>query len=86
MVTHVPLPLGYKHVDVRRFIAPDGSVSSGQPSFPHFFTDLIGQPRALLESVQGLSGGTLSTAPVFLLDHMPKAYAIWTWIDHDAHP
>jgi triacylglycerol lipase len=86
VVTHVPLPLGYKHVDVRRFIAPDGGVSSGQPAFPHFFTDLIGQPRALLESIQGLSGGTLRTAPVFLLDHMPKAYAIWTWNDHDAHP
>jgi Predicted lipase len=85
VVTHVPLPLGYKHVDVRRFIAPDGGVSSGQPAVPHFFTDLIGQPRALLESIQGLSGGTLRTAPVFLLDHMPKAYAIWTWNDHDAH-
>ena len=54
--------------------------------FPTSSRDLIGQPRALLESVQGLSGGTLRTAPVFLLDHMPKAYAIWTWNDHDAHP
>ena len=85
VVTHVPLPLGYEHVEVRRFIAPDGSVSSGQPAVPHFFTDLIGQPRALLENIQGLSDGTLQTAPEFLLDHMPKAYAIWTWNDHDAH-
>jgi hypothetical protein len=85
-VTHLPLPLGYKHVEVRRFIAPDGGISSDQPAVPHSFTDLIGQPRALLEAIQGLSGGTLHTAPEFLLDHMPKAYAIWTWNDHDAHP
>lgn len=86
VVTHVPLPIGYKHVDARRFIAPDGSVSDGEPSIPHFFGDLIGHPRALLELIQGLSNGTLQTAPVFLLDHMPKAYAVWTWNDHDAHP
>jgi len=23
--------------------------------------------------------------PVFLLDHMPKAYAIWAWNDFDAN-
>jgi triacylglycerol lipase len=84
VVTHVPLPIGYKHVDLRRFIAPDGSVSDGEPAIPHFFADLIGHPRSLLESIDGLSKGTLQTAPIFLLDHMPKAYAIWTWNDYDA--
>jgi hypothetical protein len=46
---------------------------------------LIGQPKSLLETIQGLSKGNLQTAPIFLLDHMPKAYAIWTWNDHDAN-
>jgi hypothetical protein len=32
-----------------------------------------------------LKQGTLKTAPNFLLDHMPKAYAIWTWNDYDTH-
>jgi triacylglycerol lipase len=85
VVTHVPLPIGYKHVDLRRFIAPDGSVSDGPPALLHFFGDLIGQPKALLESIEALSKGTLQTAPNFLLDHMPKAYAIWTWNDYDAN-
>lgn len=85
VVTHVPPPIGYKHVAIRRSIAPDGSVSSDEPAIPHFFTDLIGEPAALIETIEGLSVGTLRTAPVFLLDHMPKAYAIWTWNDYDAH-
>jgi triacylglycerol lipase len=85
VVTHVPLPPLYKHVDARRFIAPDGTVSGGQPTIAHFFADLIGQPRHLLETIEALRGGTVRTAPVFLLDHMPKAYAIWTWNDYDAN-
>jgi len=85
VVTHVPPPLGYRHVDERRFIAPDGHVSDGAPSLAHFFADLIGRPQQLLETINGLGHGTLRTAPVFLLDHMPKAYAIWTWNDYDAN-
>lgn len=85
VVTHVPLPIGYEHVDLKRFIAPDGSVSRGLPAIPHFFGDLIGQPRQVLEIIRGLENGTLQTAPTFLLDHMPKAYAVWTWNDYDAN-
>jgi triacylglycerol lipase len=85
VVTHVPPPLGYRHVDVRRFIAPDGDVSDGGPALAHFFTDLIGRPQQLLETINGLGHGTLQTAPVFLLDHMPMAYAVWTWNDYDAN-
>jgi triacylglycerol lipase len=81
VVTHVPLPIGYEHVDLRRFIAPDGSVSRGEPAISHFFADLIGKPRTLLEVIEGLSTGTLQSAPTFLLDHMPKAYAVWMWND-----
>jgi len=85
VVTHVPLPIGYGHVDVRRFIEPDGTVDGGRPIIPHFFEDLIGPPRHLLEVIEALSTGALRTPPTFLLDHMPKAYAIWTWNDYDAH-
>jgi len=85
VVTHVPLPIGYEHVDIRRFIAPDGTVSQGEPAISHFFADLIGKPSILLEIIEGLSKGALKSAPTCLLDHMPKAYAIWMWNDYDAN-
>lgn len=85
VVTHVPPPLGYRHVDARRFIAADGTISGNPPLLLHFFPELIGPPELLLENIHGLSQGTLKTAPNFLLEHMPKAYAIWTWNDYAAH-
>ena len=88
VVTHVPLPLAYEHVDLMRFIAPDGTVSRGKPAIAHFFADLIGKPAQLLEVVHSLQSNqpeTLTTAPIFILDHMPKAYAISTWNDYDAN-
>lgn len=86
VVTHVPPPpFGYKHVDRRRFIAPDGTISGNPPPLLHFFAELLGPPEHLLEIIDGLRKGTLQTAPNFLLEHMPKAYAIWTWNDYDAN-
>jgi triacylglycerol lipase len=86
VVTHVPPPLaGYQHVDHQRVIASDGGVSSGPPTIAHFLSDLIGDATHLLEVIEGLDAHTLTVAPNFLLDHMPKAYAIWTWNDFDAH-
>jgi len=90
VVTHVPPPkfgtFTYEHVAVRRFIAEDGQVSEhGEPAIPHFLEDLIGTPSTLLEQVQSLLKIPLPLAPMFLLDHMPKAYAIWTWNDYDAN-
>ncbi len=85
VVTHVPLPIGYEHVGLRRSIAPDGSISGGEPAIAHFFADLIGRPETLLEVIEGLSKGMLKSAPTFLLDHMPKAYAVWMWNDYDAN-
>jgi triacylglycerol lipase len=91
VVTHVPpekfLEFTYDHVAVRRFIAEDGQISEqAEPKIPHFFADLIGMPSTLLEQILSLLGSPLPLAPMFLLDHMPKAYAIWTWNDYDAHP
>jgi triacylglycerol lipase len=90
VVTHVPLPAlpglpGYKHVDLPRQIASDGTISSGEPEIAHFFAQLIGSTAPLLENINGLEKGTLKHPPNFLLDHMPKAYAIWTWNDHDSN-
>lgn len=86
VVTHVPPPLiGYKHVDLARFIATDGTVSAEPPSLLHFFGELIGTPQNLLEMIDGLLHGAPAIAPPFLLDHMPKAYAIWAWNDFDAN-
>jgi triacylglycerol lipase len=85
VVTHVPPPIGYEHVDAPRFIGPDGTITSAQPGIAHFFQDLIGTtPAHLLEIISGLSNGQVKIAPTFLLDHMPKAYAIWIWNDYDA--
>src|SRR5262245_43349684 len=89
VVTHVPprvfFPWLYRHVDPRRFIDAAGQVSSsGGPSLPHFFEDLIGAPKALLNIINAQIQAP-GSAPIFLLDHMPKAYAIWTWNDYDAH-
>lgn len=86
VVTHVPPPtLGYKHVDVARFIATDGTISGTAPSLIHFFAELLGTPQHLFEIIDNLRKGTLKAAPKFLLEHMPKVYAIWTWNDFDAN-
>jgi triacylglycerol lipase len=89
VVTHAPPPLlppwRYRHVDPRQFIAPDGEVSYGSPAIPHFFSDLIGPPQALLEQLNGLQRGSLVATPRSFLDHMPKAYAIWAWNDYQVH-
>ena len=84
LVTHLPPPLfGYKHVDVRRFIAPDGTISGNPPPLIHFVDELIGPPEHVFEVINGLREGTIKTAPNYLLEHMPKAYAVWTWNDYD---
>ncbi len=86
IVTHVPpSAFDYKHVDLRRFIAADGTISGIPPFLIHFFFELLGSPEVLLEMLNALITGTMKTAPTFLLEHMPKAYAIWTWNDYDAH-
>jgi triacylglycerol lipase len=83
LVTHVPLPPLYKHVEARRWIAPGGAVSNTEPALPHFFSMLIGQPAQLANLARGLESRRQPFAPQFILDHMPKAYAIWTWNDYD---
>lgn len=88
VVTHVPPPLiGYTHVDLARFIASNGTVSGKPPSLLDVFAGAIGAPQHLLATIDGLLHGAPATAPApaFLLDHMPKAYAIWTWNDFDAN-
>jgi len=89
VVTHVPppvlLPWNFRHVGPRRFIAQGGRISAGGPNLEHFFSDLIGHPHTLLEMIEGLKQGVFTHPPRFFLDHMPKAYAIWTWNDYEAH-
>jgi len=85
LVTHVPPRIGYKHVDLGRFIAADGSVSSGVPALAHVSDGPDGEPGGMFEVIDGLSSGTLASASTFLLDHMPKAYAIWMWNDYHAN-
>ena len=86
IVTHVPPPVLppwiYQHVDPRRLIDADGRVSSGRPA-P--FPALVGASETLLDIVGAVGGGAMSRPPNFFLEHMPKAYAIWTWNDYEAH-
>ena len=67
VVTHVPppvlVPWHFRHVAPRRFIDPAGRVSAGGPNLAHFFTDLIGDPRTLLEMIEGLQQGVSPIRP-----------------------
>jgi len=89
VVTHVPPPVlppwSFRHVAPRRFIDQTGQISDSAPNLAHFFSDLIGHPQTLLEMTEGVERGALLHPPRFFLDHMPKAYAIWTWNDYEAH-
>jgi triacylglycerol lipase len=87
IVTHVPppLPLPYKHTGGLRHIAPDGSIANAAPTLAHFFTQLVGDPLHVLEVVNGLRTGALLRAPHFLLDHMPRGYAVDIWNDYADH-
>jgi triacylglycerol lipase len=88
IVTHVPprLPLlPYRHTGGLRHIAPDGSISGAAPTLAHFFTQLVGDPLHVLELINGLRTGALFRAPDFLLDHMPRAYAVDIWNDYADH-
>jgi triacylglycerol lipase len=86
IVTRVPPSvISYTHVAPARFIARDGSISDISPSRLEFLKQAIAAPHALLGTVSGLWRRTLTSGPPFLLDHMPKAYAIWTWNDYHAN-
>jgi hypothetical protein len=89
VVTHVPPPIffafRFKHVGERRQIAGNGAISPHAPPLAHFFTDLIGEPHHMLEVMEGLRAGTLTHAPKFILDHMPRGYAVDIWNDYEAN-
>ena len=83
VVTHVPppLPLPYKHVGELHHIDRNGQIGPDPRSLSHFVNDLIGDTKHLAETMQGLQTGALKTAPTFLLDHMPRGYAVDIWND-----
>jgi pimeloyl-ACP methyl ester carboxylesterase len=89
VVAHVPppviVPWKFRHVVPARFISQSGHVSTRAPHLGHFFTDLLGRPETLLEVINGVECGLFRHPPRFILDHMPKAYAIWTWNDYEAN-
>ena len=87
VVTHVPppLPLSYAHVGELRQITPEGRVTQQPPALAHFVRDLFGDVGHLQEITNLLSAGTLKRPPHFLLDHMPRGYAVDIWNDFDAH-
>jgi hypothetical protein len=87
IVTHVPtpFPLPYSHVGSLRQITPDGRVTVRTALFPHFVPEIFGDVRHLAEISDALRNGVLLTPPDFVLDHMPRGYAIDIWNDVDAN-
>ena len=87
IVTHVPtpFPLPYDHVGHLRQITPDGRVLVRTPLFPHFVPEIFGGAQHLTEISDALRDGLILTAPDFLLDHMPRGYAVDIWNDFDAN-
>jgi hypothetical protein len=85
IVTHVPppLPLPYAHVGQLRQITPEGHVTAQPPPFAHFVPQVFGDTGHLVEVTRALREGALTTAPDFLLDHMPRAYAVDLWNDFE---
>jgi triacylglycerol lipase len=78
IITHVPprLTFPYKHVGGAHYIDADGRVSTIRPQLAHYVADLFGRARPIFEIAHGLEQGHLKTAPDFLLDHMPRSYAV----------
>lgn len=87
IVTHVPtpFPLPYNHVGALRQIASNGVITTQPPVLTHFVGDVFGNVRHLAETMDAVRSGTISTAPDFLLDHMPRGYTVDIWNDFDAH-
>ena len=87
VVTHVPppLPLPYKHVGQLHHIDRSGQIGPDPRSISHFVNELIGDTKHLAETMHGLQTGALKTAPTFLLDHMPRGYAVDIWNDFAVH-
>jgi triacylglycerol lipase len=86
IVTHVPPPVffpsRYDHVDALRQITRDGDVTTSRPRLDHFFSELFGDVGHVQEVMDGLCSGDLSRPPKFVLDHMPRAYAVDIWNDY----
>jgi triacylglycerol lipase len=82
VVTHLPPPLPYQHAGTARFIDPTGHVSRIRPSLHHYFESLVGDPGHVREVMLGLDRGHLHHAPDFILDHMPRGYAVDMWNDY----
>jgi len=87
IVTHVPtpFPLPYDHVNCLRYITSDGRVTEQTPKLAHFVADVFGDVDHLRQVTDALASGTLTVAPDFLLDHMPRGYAVDIWNDLDGH-
>jgi triacylglycerol lipase len=87
IVTHVPtpFPLSYNHVGALRQISPEGVITSQVPALAHFVTAVFGDVDHVAETMNAVRAGTIQTAPDFLLDHMPRSYAVDIWNDFDAH-
>ena len=82
VVTHLPPPLPYQHAGAARFIDPRGHISDIRPTLHHYFAALVGDPGHVREVRLALDRGHLHHAPDFLLDHMPRGYAVDIWNDY----
>ncbi len=77
--------LGYQHVAAGRFIDERGVVSDRPAATVSAFDGKGGSFNDVLGAIADTVDDAVRRAPMLFLDHMPKAYAIWTWNDYDAH-
>jgi hypothetical protein len=93
IVTHLPPPLplplpfppSYDHVEAFRQIASDGTIASVTPRLHHFAEELFGTGGPVADLMTNLRDRPGLRAPRFVLDHMPKSYAVDIWNDFVVH-
>jgi triacylglycerol lipase len=77
--------LGYHHAAAGRFISETGVVSNVPPALAGVFDGKGDSFSEVLGAIADSVDEAIRRAPKLFLHHMPKAYAIWTWNDYDAH-
>jgi triacylglycerol lipase len=84
IVTHLPAPLPffpYAHVGGLRQIDAEGSISAQRAPIAAEFASVGGLGHDLANAIPGLAARALGSTADFLLDHMPRAYAVDIWND-----
>jgi pimeloyl-ACP methyl ester carboxylesterase len=75
----------YDHVAALRQIARDGRVGTDALALKRFLAEHLQDAARLLDKLNALMLRSLLRPPRFLLDHMPRGYAVDIWNDFVRH-